>query len=337
MGDNTLKKRIEWIDFGKGITMFFVVFGHVLKGIYETGNYSKYNFFLEIMLMVIFTFVMPVFFAISGFLFKKVTTLEIFCKGMRKKFVALFVPYLFFSIVYVGLQSFSSDINTRYTFNSVLNIYRTPISYLWYLYVLFFIFLMVSVMDLVIKSNKYELLITVACFVFILIHPTNIYIIDNTIRWMFPFMVGRNYSMLIGMIKNSKITISILGIIFIFVLSLQMMYIKKFYASNGMTLGTVVSKTISIPLFFMVISRIRITKKFNYVESIGKYSLIYYLVHVPVASIVRIMLMKFGIGNFYLQIVGGLSITLLVCYTAAYLAKKVKLIDLLFYPTKYLI
>ena len=116
-----------------------------------------------------------------------------------------------------------------------------------------------------------------------------------------------------------------------------MMYIKKFYASNGMTLGTVVSKTISIPLFFMVISRIRITKKFNYVESIGKYSLIYYLVHVPVASIVRIMLMKFGIGNFYLQIVGGLSITLLVCYTAAYLAKKVKLIDLLFYPTKYLI
>ncbi|KRM21032.1 hypothetical protein FC90_GL001567 [Latilactobacillus graminis DSM 20719] len=41
--------------------MFFVVLGHVLKGIYETGNYSKYNLFLEIILMVIFTFVMPVF------------------------------------------------------------------------------------------------------------------------------------------------------------------------------------------------------------------------------------------------------------------------------------
>lgn len=71
---------------------------------------------------------------------------------MKKKFIALFIPYLFFSISYVVLQSFSSDVNTRYTFTSVLNIYRTPISYLWYLYVLFFIFLTVSIMDLILDQ-----------------------------------------------------------------------------------------------------------------------------------------------------------------------------------------
>ena len=55
--ENTMinKKRIEWVDIAKGIGIFLMVMGHT--GIPRIGNQWIYSFH------------MPLFFFISGFLF----------------------------------------------------------------------------------------------------------------------------------------------------------------------------------------------------------------------------------------------------------------------------
>ena len=63
-------KRIEWLDFAKGISIFMVVLGHTLRGIYTHNLYLNYYKYLVIIADIIFLFSMPVFFALSGYLFK---------------------------------------------------------------------------------------------------------------------------------------------------------------------------------------------------------------------------------------------------------------------------
>jgi len=35
--------RIEWIDFGKGLTVLMVVFGHVVLGLFESKRFEDNN------------------------------------------------------------------------------------------------------------------------------------------------------------------------------------------------------------------------------------------------------------------------------------------------------
>ncbi|MCW6127843.1 acyltransferase family protein [Lactiplantibacillus plantarum] len=62
-------KRISWVDFGKGITILFVVLGHVIDGVFNTPGYSNYNGITKTSIAIIFTFIMPVFFALSGYVY----------------------------------------------------------------------------------------------------------------------------------------------------------------------------------------------------------------------------------------------------------------------------
>ncbi|ERJ41936.1 hypothetical protein N581_05515 [Lactobacillus jensenii MD IIE-70(2)] len=55
-------KRIEWIDFGRGFTIFLVVVGHVLSGIYTNHIYPNSDGLLMFFGEFIFLFIMPVFF-----------------------------------------------------------------------------------------------------------------------------------------------------------------------------------------------------------------------------------------------------------------------------------
>ena len=72
-------KRIEWIDIAKGITIFLVIIGHV-------SNNTTINYF-------IYSFHMPLFFIISGFLYKKKENYT------KRKFKSILIPYFIFSIL----------------------------------------------------------------------------------------------------------------------------------------------------------------------------------------------------------------------------------------------
>lgn len=61
------KNRINWIDFGKGFTIFLVLLGHVFLGLYESGKFPSYDKMLITITAQVYIFHIPVFFALSGF------------------------------------------------------------------------------------------------------------------------------------------------------------------------------------------------------------------------------------------------------------------------------
>lgn len=47
-------KRIKWLDVGKGITIFFVLIGHVLGGLHEVKEFQQYDTLIKILQSLIF-------------------------------------------------------------------------------------------------------------------------------------------------------------------------------------------------------------------------------------------------------------------------------------------
>lgn len=92
------KRRLSWIDVLKGVGMVLVMFAHASL----PNEIRKY----------IYTFHLPLFFCISGYLFsvKKYNTFAQFLKAKSK---ALLIPYLVFSLFnYVFYLNFSRFANT---------------------------------------------------------------------------------------------------------------------------------------------------------------------------------------------------------------------------------
>ena len=55
-------KRINWIDWAKGWTIFWVVVFHAFKSVHDTYIFgAEYQFMGEGVIFVIATFIMPVF------------------------------------------------------------------------------------------------------------------------------------------------------------------------------------------------------------------------------------------------------------------------------------
>ncbi|MCI7504849.1 MAG: acyltransferase family protein [Coriobacteriaceae bacterium] len=82
------KNRIGAIDAAKGIGIILVVFAHI--------NYS------HDLLTVIYSFHMPLFFIISGILFKK-ERYPSFASFAKRRFVTLFVPYAIYETISIAL------------------------------------------------------------------------------------------------------------------------------------------------------------------------------------------------------------------------------------------
>ena len=81
LGDDIIKKRIEWIDVFKGFAIIMVVYGHIL--------------FNNKIVNLLYTIHLPMFMFISGYLFKK----ENINVNVKRKVKKIIIPYLFFSII----------------------------------------------------------------------------------------------------------------------------------------------------------------------------------------------------------------------------------------------
>ena len=75
-------KRIDWIDFAKGLALILVVIGHSVSG-YETGSITR---------GVIFSFHMPIFFILSCATYRWSTTLQEYLKKLAKAARHLLIP-----------------------------------------------------------------------------------------------------------------------------------------------------------------------------------------------------------------------------------------------------
>lgn len=106
MQDDHLR-RIEWLDIARAISIILVVLGH--------SSTSKY------LVTYIYSFHLPLFFVISGYLF---TQKEMSCLNyMKNRAKTILVPYFVFSFltyfIYIAIYAVSSN-KTKYPYSIVL-------------------------------------------------------------------------------------------------------------------------------------------------------------------------------------------------------------------------
>lgn len=141
--------------------------GHIINGFNNSGIWGE-NHVGEMIGKVIYTFHMPLFMSISGYVFALayVRNCNIRIKGIRKQVCNLFIVYFLFSIIYFLIRTpFANLMVTEYTWLDLLKLPYKAIGVYWYIYVLAFLYL---IMLWTVKI-PYKVLLTVSmiiCFMY---------------------------------------------------------------------------------------------------------------------------------------------------------------------------
>lgn len=62
-------RRIEWLDSCKGFAIMLVVIGHIVDGYMDAKLFTEYSPLMNAIHNVIYSFHMPLFFTLSGYIF----------------------------------------------------------------------------------------------------------------------------------------------------------------------------------------------------------------------------------------------------------------------------
>lgn len=181
-------ERLDWPDIIKGIAIILVVYGHVTRGLQNSGKLSFDGIFGYVD-YTIYTIHMPIFFAVSGFLYERGhKNRKSFWKD---KIVNIAWPYLIWTTVQVSLQTFlgaSGAVNNPASLTSLLYIIWQPFSTFWFLHTLFIVF----VLSHAIFRIQLHIILIIAFFLIFTAHFIYpIQITSDVSYGFFYFTVGR--------------------------------------------------------------------------------------------------------------------------------------------------
>lgn len=122
--------RVDYLDELRGFAILLVVLGHIYLPFTESGSSNP-------VAEAIYSFHMPLFFFISGFLCEQTNRIDIigYSKFLKKKFFALIIPYLFWlipgHIIFCnGKFDNLGEMLQRFMFFPNLNIWFLPVLFL---------------------------------------------------------------------------------------------------------------------------------------------------------------------------------------------------------------
>lgn len=335
-----MKKRIEWLDFGKGVTISCVLLGHVITAILTNDqiNLKQINLgILSYFNYIIFLMIMPVFFAISGFLYKPSRNLNDIKIKLQRKFVSLFFPYLIISLIYILMSLFSGNtVQGANGINSIFTIWYSPLGSLWYLYVLLAIFIISDILIFFIKTIQHEITLLIVCMLTGLLIQESV--VSKTLTFLVCFHFGyliKKYSMLYKIdTAHYKILLAGFAISSFIPVLMQENWSMN---SNQFSLYNLIPKLVIIPVALNLFIQVEKNSCLNSIfKLLGRESLIIYLVHVPAILILERISYRLNIDDIFISLLVYLIGSLFICLIFIWMAKRVKLIDFLFYPGKYI-
>ena len=149
--ENSLNKRIDWIDYAKGIGIILIVMGHA--GVPYITEYFGYAFHV------------PLFFFLSGLCFS-VSKYNSFWEFFKKKCKTILLPYALFSVMWIALGVFRKTISGGITVGFVLAefinyILQIRARAIWFLTVLFLTEIVMYFVIKKIQSKKRLMLVSI--------------------------------------------------------------------------------------------------------------------------------------------------------------------------------
>ena len=178
------KNRYTEVDIARGIGIFFVVLGHAIK---QTGVSATW---IRILTYIIYSFHMPLFFCLSGFVSAKILQMN---RQERKRFTLsrarrLLVPYFAVGLIYIPVKlALSGSAIKPFTVKDIwkLLIGQNPDVSLWFLYILFLIELISA---LLVNTYNFRSIWYGSFFLSVAIYWANLDI--RTPKYLFFFLMG---------------------------------------------------------------------------------------------------------------------------------------------------
>ena len=146
------KQHYLELDYLKGIGIVLVILGHSFSFTgFDLINKEKYFIYYYIF-NFIYSFHMPLFFIVAGFLSNQEYKIKSFYISKIKR---LLIPYIFINIVdYIPRHLFSSFVNN--SSNSLVRVIFYSGVATWFVYTLFVMFLLFPMLDkYIFKKDKY--------------------------------------------------------------------------------------------------------------------------------------------------------------------------------------
>ncbi len=228
------KERILWVDFAKSLGIFLIFWGHTLLGS-ESAVCGITN-------RVIYSFHVPMFFLLSGYVMKSETST--FGHFIRKRFKKILLPAFFFYVLTIPIYFiYNVDWSTVTVYSIIDNVfylhgvcaYNRP---LWFFFCLFQILILVKILDL--SNARTYWLIIVGMFSLVLSYV--LYTLKKDIFSIFGFnkcVLGLFFyvcGMLLRKIHYNKY-ISIIGICAIPIWILSGLFFNPKVSMHDMVLG----------------------------------------------------------------------------------------------------
>jgi len=130
-------QRNDWVDYGKGIGIILVVYGHLLSSAYHAGIKVPEHFFW-LSDSIVYGFHMPFFFLLSGLFVEGSLRKRGAQSYLVDKFSRIAYPYLIWSFLQVSVEVlFSSQTQLGATTADLAAIPYKPWGQFWFLYALF--------------------------------------------------------------------------------------------------------------------------------------------------------------------------------------------------------
>lgn len=281
-------KRFPFVDFLRGVAIFLMLWGHSIQ--YSCGG--QFDFFENIVFKTIYSFHMPFFMLISGFLFWFSEQNRGLVELIEYKTKTLLYPILICSVLNF-LLSTSIDSLFRREFNSIIG--ESSLNSAWFLWSLIACSIALTLTVKVVKNRLLQIIIFVLGFQIVALFPQS----DMNI-YMYPyFVLGYLFS---RNILNLKKGIHLGGIVSTISFVVMMFFFEKkhYIYTSGLhgekvnfvgfsidifrwTIGLLGSISIIYIcwLLYGFISKAGITK---FVENIGKESLAMYLLSISLLS-----------------------------------------------------
>ena len=325
-------KRDIWVDNVKVIACILVVLGHFFQSMVKSnlmvGTFA-YNYFED----TIYYFHVPLFFICSGYLYQKyssVNKFETWINSVIKKIIALGIPYFVFTfITWVLKKVFASSVNGE--IGGILDTFFVhPTSPYWYLYILFIFF----VITVTTKTKRMQLIMFGLAIVVRglseLGFATGLYFIDKSMENWVWFVLGMLISYNVMFLPDIK-----LGIV-LFVVFLTGSYVAE--------IGYIPFPFVSFALTLLACCSIIGIMKTIFEDGMQKknwsfgtrYTMPIFLMHTLFAAPLRSVLLKVGITNLVAHVALGLVISFAGPIIAMLIMERIKPLDFVVYPNRYL-
>ena len=249
---------------------------------------------------------------------------------IRHKLLSLGVPYIVFSVVYICINSFVGQANTNSSIRDILYIWTTPIAQYWYLYALFFLFCVWTLLS-GLRSNRIITVLTVAISYLVPLAGLSLGCFQVVFYSALAFGLGTcaDIEFLTRPPRALKCVVVALhvltGVVLVWLGKIEAPLIKELMCVFGIYASI---------LLVSMLQDISLIDKF--LVFMNKYSFQTFLLHTIFTAGIRIVLMRVGIFNWVIHVVLGLICGLGFSVLTAKVAEKVKFFNFFFFPTKYI-